>query len=76
MRIAIGRVSWSVFRIAVAVRLQALGEIFNTLDHRNNMIPNNSFGTGVYPTNPSSTFGQPTAVGDPRAGQVALRINF
>ena len=64
------------FALGERVRLQALGEIFNTLNDRNNMIPNNSFGTGVYPTNPSSTFGQPTAVGDPRAGQVALRINF
>jgi hypothetical protein len=64
------------FALGERVRLQALGELFNTLNHRNNMIPNNSFGTGVYPTNPSSTFGQPTAVGDPRAGQVALRINF
>ena len=64
------------FALGERVRLQALGEIFNTLNHRNNMIPNNSFGTGAYPTNPSTTFGQPTAVGDPREGQVALRINF
>lgn len=64
------------FALGERVRLQALGELFNTLNHRNNMIPNNSFGTGVYPANPSATFGQPTAVGDPRAAQVALRVNF
>jgi hypothetical protein len=37
---------------------------------------NGVFGTGVYPTNPLPTFGQITAVNDPRSFQVALRLGF
>ena len=44
-------------------RLQGIAEAFNALNHRNNLFPNGTFGTGTYPTAPSSTFGQPTAVG-------------
>ncbi|WP_255550719.1 TonB-dependent receptor [Granulicella sp. dw_53] len=57
-------------------KLQGIAEAFNALNHRNNQIPNGTFGTGVYPTNPSSTFGTPTAVGDPRNVQLALRLSF
>ena len=49
------------FAIGERFRLEAIAELFNTLNHANYQIPNNSFGTGVYPTSPSSTFGQPTA---------------
>ena len=57
-------------------RLEALVEAFNLLNHRNNMIPNTTFGTGAYPENPRPTFGTPTAVGDPRTLQLGLRITF
>ena len=36
---------------------------------RNDLTRNANFGSGAYPTNPSSTFGQITAVGDPRTFQ-------
>jgi hypothetical protein len=58
------------------LRLEGIAEAFNALNHRNNQIPNATFGTGVYPTSPSATFGQPTAVADPRSIQLALRLSF
>jgi hypothetical protein len=64
------------FAISDRWRLQAMVESFNVLNHRNNLIPNGTFGTGVFPTNPLPTFGQPTAVGDPRSFQLALRVSF
>jgi hypothetical protein len=64
------------FQIGERVRLQGIAEAFNALNHRNNMIPNGTFGSGVYPIAPSSSFGRATAVGDPRTLQVALRLTF
>jgi outer membrane receptor protein involved in Fe transport len=58
------------------LHLQAIAEAFNALNHRNNQIPIGTFGTGIYPSAPSSTFNQPTAVGDPRQIQLALRLTF
>jgi hypothetical protein len=37
---------------------------------------NTNFGTGAYPGNPSRSFNQVTAVGDPRSWQFALRLRF
>ncbi len=34
------------------------------------------FGTGGYPTAPTATFNQITAVGDPRGWQFELRLRF
>jgi hypothetical protein len=31
---------------------------------------------GAYPTNPSATFGQITAVGEPRSFQFGVRVQF
>ena len=56
--------------------LEGIAEAFNALNHRNNRSPNTTFGTGVYPPAPSATFGQATAVGDPRNIQLALRLSF
>ena len=64
------------FRVTERLRLETIAEAFNALNHRNNLIPNTTFGTGVYPTSPRSTFRQPTAVGDPRQVQIALRLSF
>jgi len=64
------------FSIGERVKVQASGEIFNVLNHPNYQVPNATFGSGIFPTNPSATFGQPTAVADPREGQVALRVTF
>ena len=64
------------FALTEHARLEAIAEAFNALNHRNDMIPNATFGTGTYPTAPTSTFGQATAVGDPRNVQLAARITF
>jgi len=56
--------------------VEALAEAFNTLNHRNNLTLNGAFGAGAYPTAPSSSFRQVTAVNDPRVAQLALRIRF
>ena len=63
-------------RLREHVKLEAIAEAFNALNHRNNLIPNGTFGVGVYPLEPSSSFGRPAAVGDPRTIQLALRLAF
>ena len=64
------------FALSERLHLEAIAEAFNLLNHRNNLTRNGTFGAGAYPTNPSSTFGQITAVYDPRVVQLALRIMF
>ena len=64
------------FPIGERFRLEAMAEAFNALNHRNNLFPNGTFGSGPYPANPSRTFGNPTAVGDARSLQLALRLSF
>jgi hypothetical protein len=69
------RVSRS-FRIGGRVELEGLAETFNLTNRRNDLTRNTNFGPGAYPTNPSSTFGQVTAVGEPRSSQFAVRLRF
>jgi hypothetical protein len=64
------------FSLGERVRLEGMVEMFNVLNHPNYAVPNASFGTGVFPSAPSATFGKPTAVAAPREAQLALRINF
>ena len=64
------------FAVGERVRVQAMAEAFNLLNHRNDMVPNTTFGSGVFPDVPRSTFGQATAVGEPRTLQLALRVAF
>jgi hypothetical protein len=64
------------FALTERVKLEGMAEAFNALNHRNDMIPNGTFGTGNYPTKPNTTFGQATAVGDPRSIQLAVRLSF
>jgi hypothetical protein len=64
------------FPLGDRIRLQAIAEAFNLLNHLNGVTLNGTFGTGVHPTNPSPTFAQITAVGDPRSLQFALRFTF
>ncbi|MEO5922621.1 MAG: carboxypeptidase regulatory-like domain-containing protein [Bryobacteraceae bacterium] len=58
------------------LRFEVLAEAFNSLNHTNGVTRNGVFGTGAYPSIPSSAFGQTTAVQDPRTLQLALRIGF
>lgn len=64
------------FKVGGSVKLEGLVEAFNLTNHTNNVSRNGNFGSGEYPTNPSATFGQVTAVGDPRSVQFGLRLRF
>jgi len=64
------------FRLTGRVDLDALAEGFNLTNRQNALTRITNFGTGAYPTNPSSTFGQVTAVGESRAFQFGLRVRF
>jgi hypothetical protein len=65
------------FALAERCRLEATADLFNVLNHRNNMIPNGVFGTNPYPFGPAASgFGAPTAVGDPRQVQLGLKVSF
>ena len=64
------------FVVTERLRLDGIAEAFNALNHRNNLTKNGTFGAGAYPANPSATFGQITAVNDPRSVQLALRLRF
>ncbi len=65
-----------MFAVREHVRLEAIVEAFNALNHRNNLTLNANFGPGTYPLNPAPGFRQATSVGDPRTAQVAIRVNF
>jgi len=69
------RVSRS-FKVGGRAQIEGLAEAFNLTNRVNAVTLNGSFGAGTYPTSPSSTFGRPTAVGDPRAAQFAVRLKF
>jgi hypothetical protein len=56
--------------------IDALVEVFNLFDRRNELARNTVFGTGAYPTNPAPNFGQVTVVGDPRSLQFGLRFRY
>ena len=64
------------FALTERLRLEGIAEAFNSLNHRNNMIPNTTWGTGTYPSRPNATFGQATAVGDSRSIQLGARLSF
>ncbi len=64
------------FRIGERVHVEGILEGFNLTNRVNVVTVNGNFGSGVYPTNPSPTFGQTTAVGDPRSVQLAARVRF
>lgn len=58
------------------VKLEGIVEAYNALNHRNDLIPNATWGLGAYPASPNPTFGQATAVGDPRNVQLGARLSF
>jgi hypothetical protein len=64
------------FALTERVKIEAIAEGFNALNHRNDLTKNGVFGTRAYPSTPSATFGQVTAVTDPRSLQFALRVRF
>lgn len=64
------------FALGSRTQLEALAEVFNLTNAVNETARNTNFGTGAYPSAPSATFNQVTAVGDPRSAQFALRVRF
>jgi len=63
-------------RVADTVTIEAVAEVFNLTNAVNELARNAVFGSGTYPTTPSPTYNRVTAVGDPRAWQLALRLRF
>src|SRR5262249_61703926 len=64
------------FPVGGRVRAEGLLEAFNVTNRVNVVTLNGNFGAGAYPTNPSPSFGQPTAVGEPRALQLGVRVRW
>jgi hypothetical protein len=64
------------FRLTSRLQLEVLAEGFNLTDRANVVTRNTNFGPGAYPGNPLPTYGQITAVGDPRAFQFGGRLRF
>jgi hypothetical protein len=64
------------FAVGRNVRLEGQLEAFNLTNRVNNLTLQTNFGPGAYPTNPSPSFGQVTAVGDPRSLQFGVRLRF
>jgi hypothetical protein len=64
------------FALSDRWRMEVMAESFNALNHRNNLTLNGVFGSGAFPLTPSATFGQVTAVNDPRSVQLAVRLKF
>lgn len=64
------------FRLTQRLQLEVLVEGFNLTDRANVVTRNTNFGAGAYPASPSATFGQITAVGEPRSMQLGARVRF
>jgi hypothetical protein len=64
------------FVLSERVRMTTMVEAFNALNHRNDLMPNGTFGAGIFPSNPLPSFGHATAVADARTLQLGLRFSF
>ena len=64
------------FNVSGPVEIEAAVEMFNITNHVNVITRNTNFGPGAFPENPAPTFGQATAVGDPRTVQFSVRMRF
>lgn len=64
------------FRLGGRWLFEVLAEGFNLTDRANVLTRNANFGAGAYPTNPSASFNQITAVGEPRSFQFGARVRF
>ena len=62
------------FSLGRGVRVQGMLEGFNLTNRVNVVAVNGNFGAGTYPTSPSPNFGTRTAVADPRAFQLGVRL--
>jgi len=64
------------FRVGSRAEFEVLAEGFNLTDRANVVTRNTNFGSGAYPNTPSASFGQITAVGEPRSFQFGARVRF
>ena len=64
------------FCVSARLAIDAFVEGFNLTNRANAVTVNGNFGAGAFPENPSPSFGQVTAVGDPRVVQVGFRATF
>ncbi len=64
------------FALRGSVRLETIVEGFNLTNRVNVVARNTNFGGGAYPDSPVPSFGQATAVGEPRSAQLGLRVSF
>ena len=64
------------FRVTTRIQIEALLEGFNLTNRRNVLTRNANFGTGAYPSDPLPSFGQITAVREPRSVQFGARVRF
>jgi hypothetical protein len=69
------RVSRTI-RFGSRLQFEVLAEGFNLTNRANVITRNTNFGSGAYPDNPSATFNQITAVGEPRSLQLGARVRF
>lgn len=58
------------------VSVEGMAEAFNLTNRMNVVTRNANFGSGAYPSSPAPTFGQITAVSDPRSVQFGIRARF
>jgi hypothetical protein len=64
------------FHVGEHTKLETMIEGFNLLNRRNAVSMNGNFGPGIYPIQALPSFRQITAVGEPRSGQLAVRLIF
>ncbi len=65
-----------VVKVTPRLQFELLVEGFNLTDRANVVTRNTNFGSGAYPGSPSASFGQITAVGEPRSFQLGARFRF
>ena len=65
-----------LFKFKERWQFELMVEGFNLSDRANVVTRITNFGAGAYPSNPSATFNQITAVGEPRSFQFGARIRF
>jgi Carboxypeptidase regulatory-like domain/TonB dependent receptor len=64
------------FALGSRFAMEGLVEAFNVTNRVNVVSVNGNFGSGTYPSRPAANFGAPTAVGEPRAFQLGVRVRW
>jgi hypothetical protein len=64
------------FRVRGRIAVEAMAEGFNLTNRFNVLTRNPVFGAGRFPDDPSRTFLQVTAAGEPRSFKLGARVRF